>query len=115
LAATTIAALLSVIGYAAIGVSATDRDDNCIVLVDTHACEAVARPENRNVPPVNADHADTSVIVSLVPPFVHDGSVPVKEIEPADAAAKVPATLVDDPALIDVVPALPGFAVCNWK
>jgi hypothetical protein len=116
LAAIVIAALLSGMtpSYAPIGVSATVRDVSVIVFVDTHAWDAVATPENRNVPLVEADHAEMSVMVSEVPPFVHVG-VPDIAIDPDDGAANVALDRVVDPTEMLLVPAAPGAPVWIWK
>ena len=53
-----------------------------------------------------------SVIVSLVPPFVHCGALESADAPP-DAAPEVMATLELDPADTAVVPAEPGPAVCR--
>ena len=84
------------------------------VLVDTHACEDDSGTDHRNVPPDDADHTDTSVRVSLVPPFVHDGLVPVNETaDPAADVVSVTCLRVALPTDVAVAPAAPGDAVCN--
>ncbi|MEU3613499.1 hypothetical protein ABZ725_14445 [Streptomyces sp. NPDC006872] len=82
---------------------------------DDHAFDADRATENRNVPELDAVQIERWVIVSEVPPFVHDGFVPVSaSADPDDDAANVNTDLLDDPALMAVVPAAPGFAVWSW-
>ncbi|MGQ4343575.1 hypothetical protein ACN6LG_003966 [Streptomyces sp. SAS_275] len=79
---------------------------------DDHAFDELSATENRNVPLVDAVQTEMSVIVSEVPPFVHDGFVPVSaSADPDEEAANVKTLRVVDPALIAVVPAAPGLAV----
>jgi hypothetical protein len=75
-----------------------------------HDLDAVSVTENRKVPEEAADHMARSVIVSVVPPFVHCG-VPLIDVEPAEAAPKVADCRVLEPADVLVVPAVPGSAV----
>ena len=77
---------------------------------EAHALLALSAALNKNVPAVAADHTEMSVMVSEVPPFVHDG-VLLMAMEPAEAAEKVVDTRVVEPAEMDVVPAVPGGAV----
>jgi len=77
-----------------------------------HALLDESCAENKNVPEVLALHTLTSVIVSLTPPFVHEGVV-LSAILPAEAAAKLAELRVELPELIAVVPLAPGDAVCN--
>jgi hypothetical protein len=57
------------------------------VFVDAHACEDDRANENRKLPDDDASHTLMCVNVSDVPPFVHDGAVPVWAIDPDAAAA----------------------------
>lgn len=91
----------------------TLSDVNCRVSPEAHAFDDDRAAENRNVPDVDADHTEMSVMVSEVPPFVQVGWVD-KLIDPDDAVPNVAEARVVEPAEIDVVPAEPGAAVCNW-
>ena len=91
----------------------TVRDVRFRVSPLVHAFDADSVTENKNVPEVDADHTEISVIVSDVPPLVNDG-VPDIVTTPADAAPKVKLERVDEPALTLVVPAVPGSAVWIW-
>jgi hypothetical protein len=84
------------------------------VSADAHARLVVNATENRNVPALLAVHTEMFVIVSLVPPFVHGPTLADSaSADPAEDAANVAWIRVDDPALIAVVPAAPGLAVCS--
>ena len=87
---------------------------NVNVSAEAHTFDAVSATEKRNVPALEAVHTEMSVIVSDVPPFVHGPTLEDSaSAEPPDDAASVAWIRVVDPALIAVVPAAPGFAVCN--
>jgi len=75
--------------------------------------DAVSAMENRKLPALDASHSEMCVTTSpFVPAHVaHDG-VLFCEITPPEAAANVidGRVVTDD---TDVVPAVPGFAVCS--
>jgi len=79
---------------------------------DAQAFDAERAQENKKVPLVAADQIAMSVIVSVVPPFVHEGVV-VKDTIPDVAEPNVALALVVEPAEIEVWPLDPGGAVCN--
>nr|WP_208030866.1 hypothetical protein [Streptomyces cyanogenus] len=82
---------------------------------DAHAFDADNATENRKVPALLAVHTEMSVSVSDVPPFVHGPTAPDRaSADPDDEAENVAWILVVEPALIAVVPAAPGLAVCSW-
>jgi hypothetical protein len=83
---------------------------------EAQAVEGESCAESRNVPDVAADHNDTWVRVSDVPPFVHAGNVPFSTIDSGvpDGAAHVAATLVVEPTEMLAVPAAPGSPVWIW-
>ena len=91
----------------------TLSDVNCRVSPEAHAFDDDRAAENRNVPDVDADHTVMSVMVSEVPPLVQVGCVD-RLIEPEDAVPNVAEDRVVEPADVEVVPADPGAAVCNW-
>jgi hypothetical protein len=70
--------------------------------------------DHKNRPPEEADHTVTSVKVSDVPPFVHDGAVPVNvTAEPDAEVVNVACLRVALPTEELPVPAAPGAPVCN--
>jgi hypothetical protein len=77
---------------------------------EAHGTAGESCAESRKVPDVAADHNDTCVNVSVVPPFVHAGKVPFSTIDSGvpDGAAHVAATRVVDPTEMLAVPAAPG-------
>jgi hypothetical protein len=83
------------------------------VSADAQAFDAVSA-DPRKFPPVEASQYDRWLIVSDVPPFVHDGAVPDIAVEPADGAAWVMTTRVVEPAAAAVAPAEPGSAVWSF-
>jgi hypothetical protein len=76
--------------------------------------DAVSANEYRKLPADDASHTEIWVMVSDVPPFVHDGFVPDMALEPADAAAHGIVTRVTEPAAAAVAPAEPGSAVWSF-
>lgn len=92
----------------------TVSDVSCIVSADAHAFDVVTVPENKNVPLLDADHAEMSVIVSDVPPFVQDG-VPDIVTTPDDADPNVALERPVEPTETLAVPADPGAPVWIWK
>ena len=60
---------------------------------------------------MEAVNTPTWVMVSVVPPLVHEGAVPVRAIWPPDAAANVTALRVVLPAEALTAPEAPGSPV----
>lgn len=66
------------------------------------------------LPTVAASQKETCDNVSVVPPFVHDGFVPVIDIDPAAGADQEMAGRVVEPAAAAVAPDAPGSPVCSF-
>lgn len=92
----------------------TLSEESCRMFPDAQAWLEVSAPEVRNVPAVEADQMLIAVIVSDVPPLVHCGLEVVMVMVPDDEVPKATKTRVVLPTLMEVVPAVPGAAVCNW-
>lgn len=93
---------------------ATPSVVNVYVFVATHVWGTVRGAVHRTTPAEVWLQLETCVKVSVVPPFVHSGLVPVKPIAPAAAAVKVATWRLVSPAAAAVVPAEPGSAVCSF-
>lgn len=105
---------VTAIAYAAIGAMLSPRALRVKVLPEAHACEDARAAENRNVPAEDADHTETWVSVSLVPPLVHADGAADAARACAAGAAKVRDWRAVEPTDTEVVPAAPGSAVCSW-
>ena len=88
----------------------TASDESCKVSPEAHALDALSAALNKKVPAVLADQQLMSVMVSDVPPLVQLG-VLLSARAPDAAVENVAATRVVEPALTEVVAAVPGAAV----
>src|SRR5258705_2411621 len=68
----------------------------------------------QNVPAVAADHSESPVIVSVVPPFVQVGGVPISAMDEVAAGENTTSLRVASPTAAAVVPATPGTPVCSF-